>query len=95
MVFLIDNDLDFVILIMDVCFGGVNELFMNIGLFIIGMILMNFSFIVSLYINNNIIFVRFYNLLLNICILKIVLDNYVSVKVVLLFFNNFIEYLFL
>lgn len=95
MFFLIDNDLDSVILTMDACLGGVNEPFTNTGLLIIGMILMNFSLTVSSYINNNITFVRSYNLSLNTSILKTVLDNYASAKVALLFSNNPIEYLFL
>lgn len=95
MFFLIDNDLDSVILTMDACLGGVNEPFTNTGLLIIGMILMNFILTVSSYINNNITFVRSYNLSLNTSILKTVLDNYASAKVALLFSNNPIEYLFL
>lgn len=87
------SDLDSVILTMDACLGGVNEPFTNTGFLIIGMILMNIILTVSSYINNNITFVRSYNLSLNI--LKTVLDNYASAKVALLFSNNPIEYLFL
>lgn len=83
---------------MDACLGEVNEPFTNTGLLkrlLKVVILMNIILTVSSYINNNITFVRSYNLALNTCILKTVLDNYASAKVALLFSNNPIEYLFL
>lgn len=63
---------------MDACLGEVNEPFTNTGLLkglLKVMILMNIILTVSSYINNNITFVRSYNLSLNTCILKTVLDN--------------------
>lgn len=81
---------------MDACLGEVNEPFTNTGLLkrlLKVVILMNIILTVSSY--NNITFVRSYNLALNTCILKTVLDNYASAKVALLFSNNPIEYLFL